>query len=543
MEDNSTIEKLSETDVMDIIKMANTIYNAGNMFGVFTPQLLNQNLNSLNNNAFVPDKKSLDDALKNYKHQSDVLQSYNEFAEVYDSLFRRTIEYYVGLLSFDLHITCKNAYKDSDYISKEYLDDQRRVDKFFDNFDLKSEFRKVLKNMVRNEIFYTWFRDSRGDIGSTGEISIDEEIKSQKLSKYTLQIMPQEYCLYTDLWEKGILFDVNMYYFMRAGVDINGYAPVFKKYLNETLGTNNDPHYNPTAPLNDRTGSFSLWTQTSPDDGAWCFKFDMANLNATPFLSSLIRQVLTNSEIAKLQTDANFLAARAIIAGQIPLMDKQTSGQNEDAMAWKATTLQKFLSLVKMGLQQNMNAVAMPTEDNDFYQYENKNPDMYEKQLNISAGTGVSASRLIYSTGKMSVSEIENAIYTDYMFMSKVYPQFKNFLEFYVNQKTRKYKFNFDFKGSSYPFIREIDKKNLLDLADKGIVLNESAYSGIVDMTPTEFRRSLFEGKHSKWTEDLLSQLLSIHTQSGKGEVGQGAPKKDSSDLKDGGGTARDYES
>lgn len=542
MEEN--IEKMSKQDIVDVMKFATEIYTNGSFFGVYTPQMLNQNLNALNNNPNVPTKESLDKALKNYKYSAELLQSYSEFAKVYDPIYNRAIEHYVGLLAFDMSITCKNAYRKGDYISQEYLDDKHRVDKFFDNFDYKAEFRKVLSNVLRNEVYYTWLRDSQGTFDETGEIELDDDgnVKTKKLSKYTLQLMPQEQCLLTGMWESGLLYDFNMYYFLKPSISLNAYDPVFKKYWREMFGDDiNNPHYNPTAPLDNRDGSFALWTQTSPDDGAWCFKLQMDSMNTTPFLSSLIKQVLTNAEISQLQTNKYFLEAKAILTGAIGMMDKQSSGQTQDSTKFTSNNLAKFLKLVKLGLSENINPVAMPTENTDFYQYENKNPDMYKNQLEISGGNGASASNLLFNTGKSSQFELQSQIITDYNLVKKMYEQFESFLNFYVNKKTRKFKFVFHLSGCTHPFVREVEKKNLLELADRGIVLNPSAYSKIVNMTPTEFERSLRESKESGWTEKLTSLLLSIHTQKGGAGNEGGAPTKDSGELTDSGSIARDY--
>lgn len=540
------IEKLSEQDVIDVMKFAQNIYNNGNFFGVYTPQLLNQNLNALNNNPNVPTKESLDKALKDYKYNAELLQSYSEFAKVYDPIYNRAIEHYVGLMAFDMSMTCKNAYRDGDYKSQEYKDDKRRVDKFFDNFDYKAEFKKVLSNILRNEVYYTWFRDSEGTFDDTGEIELDDDgnVKTKKTSKYTLQLMPQERCLLTGYWESGLLYDFDMSYFLQPSSNINSFDPMFKKYWNETFGGNKDPHYNPSASFDNRTGTFATWTQTSPEDGAWAFKMQMDSMNTTPFLSSLIRQVLNNAEISKLQTDKYFLEARAILAGEIGMMDKQQSGQSQNAMKFNATTLRDLLRLVKMGLANNINAVAMPTDDVDFYQFENKTPDMYKNQLEITGGNGASASSLLFSTGKASQFELQSQIFTDYSLVRKVYPQFENFLNYNVNKKTRKYKFDFHLDGCTHPFVREAEKKNLLDLANVGMVLNPSAYSKIVDMTPTEFERSLKESKESGWTETMLSMLMSIHTQ-GKDKSGSenGRPTKSDNEIGENGSIAREYDS
>ena len=535
-------QKLAENiDMQDVISMANQIYNNyGNYFGVYTPSLLNQNLNSLNNNPIVPTKESLNKALLDYKFQSSDLKAFTEFAEAWDILFERTLNYYVNMLSYDLQISCTNAYLGkSDYNSKEYQEDKKRVYKFLDNFDYKSEFTKVTKNTLRNEICYTWFRDSQGTFDNTGDIDVSNE-KVKKMSSYTLQMLPQNRCLLTGQWERGLLYDFDMTYFLQAGVDINAYDPSFKKYWKNTFENNSNPKYNPTAKLDSRDGIFAMWTQTSPDDGAWCFKFDMSNMNSRPFLSSLIKMVLSNDEMKKLQMDANMLAARAILVGQIPLMDKQKSGNVTDAMAWKPETLTKFMKLVKMGLVDNLNAVAMPTDENKFEQFDGKDSkDMLTYQYKWFAGNGASANRMIYSDDKMSKDEVENAIVTDYNIIKRLYNQFDSFLDFYVNKKTRKYKFKFSFSGCTYPFMREREKKNLIDLASNGIVLNSNAYSKILDMTPQQFDRSLEEGKYSGWVDKLSSQLLNVHTQSGKQEVGQ--PKKDRTEISESGAIAQNY--
>lgn len=80
--------------------------------------------------------------------------------------------------------------------------------------------------------------------------------------------------MYADwLLGKGLLWDFDMNYFLQPGVDIDGFDPAFKKYYNNVFGDNQNPwHYIPTNPLDSREGIFATWTQTSPDDGAWCFK-------------------------------------------------------------------------------------------------------------------------------------------------------------------------------------------------------------------------------------------------------------------------------
>lgn len=542
MEENITQEKsMSKADLINVMKFANQIYSSG-MFGVFTPQLSNQIMIDVNNNPLIPTREGVKEALKNYKYSADELQAYSEFMEMFNNLYSRTIEYYANMLSFDFNLSCTNAYSpETEYKSKAYKDDKRRIYKFLDNFDYVAEFQRVLKDMIRKEVVFTWFRDTQGTFDDEAIELIDGEEtkvkKPKKMSKYTIQTMPQTYCLLTSRWERGFLYDVNMNYFLRAGVDISSYDPVFKSYFNNTFNSDGKSKYIPNQQLDSRDGSFALWHQTSPNDGAWVWKFDDSNANTTPFLSSLIDNCLMDDEIKKLQLDKNMLEAHAILVGEIQMMDKQQSGQQEDAMSFNPETLMRFLQLAKLGLDTNVNATAMPTKDPRLVQYNNNNNTMYDIQLKQTAGQGASASRMIYSNDKMSSTETICAITTDYNLMKRVYSQFNEFMNFFANRKTKRYKFNFEFNGSNYPLLREYENKNLMSLADKGFVLNTSAYAKIVNMKPHSFERSLEEGHYSDLS-DKLTLLLNVNTTKG-GE--DGTQEKDSTEISDDGVTNQEY--
>lgn len=533
METEKNVEmKLSQQEVLDIVQLASNLYDAFSSEGVYTPQLLNRNLQDKNNNYLIPDKESLAKALAGYKDSQEVLQAFNEFAEVYDMLFKRLIDYYAGLLSFDLDFVCTNAYTKEDYNSEEYAEDEKIITEFFDKFDYKYEFGKILRQIIRKEVVFTTFRDSQYE---------SKEIIPLSESSFTIQTLPDRYCMITGEWaedkSRGLLFDFDMSYFDNAGVDINSYAPCYKN-KRKSLEENFIGVYNPTSKLDARNGAFSEWVQTSPNDGNWVWKFNMDNINATPFLTPVIEQLLTNREVEKLQNNANLLASKGIIAGKIPLMDKQQAGQKQDAMSWQPKTLTKFMMLVKAGLMENVNAVALPTEENKFFQFENKNEDMLKKQMEISSGVGSSANSILYSTDKASQSLLEAQITADYDIVRRIYRQFESFLNFYVNRKTKKFKFKFLLDGSNYGFLRKIDKNNLLDLADRGIVLHSASYAKIVNMNPFDFKRALEESKFTNWVEKYSSQLKSIHTNTNK----ENSNKKESDELSDGGSANREYE-
>lgn len=487
----------------------------GDNYGFWSPFLSNQLLQNLNNNAKQPTAAKIRKDLADYRNNAENIQSYMEFAKFWDAIFSRTIQSYVNALSFDLQVICSNAYTDEEYKSEEYKADKRRVNDFLNKFNYKNEFRKVVQQLILNEVYYVWFRKVKW---------------KNKGMKYALQPLPQDRCMLTGFFEKGLLFDFDMSYFLQTGVDINGYDPAFKKYYQRVFGESVETidNYRPTNPFNKRDGVYSMWTQTSPTDGAFCFKFDTSNFNTTPFLAPILKTALMNDEIEQLQYNKDMAEAYAILAGEIATFDNAKSGTQADQMVFKPSTLGGFMAKAKQGLSSTIKLAALPVQNIKWYQYEDKNSTMLDEQLKTSAGESSGISRIIYSSDRMSNAEVEAALNEIYQTMKPLYYQFGNFMEFYVNQMTKKYKFRFIFDGSTYSFEKERRFDQLLKLADKGIVLNPSAYASIIGLEPQLLESSLMESKNNNWQKQL-SLLLNTNT-TAQDDINAGRPKEDNPD-------------
>lgn len=181
---------LTREQVQDVIDFAEGIYIAEN--GIYSPWLSNEVLQNLNNNPRIPDSDKIKDALSKYKSNSENIKGYMDFMSHFDMIFERTLQAYVNVLALDLEYFPTNAYTQSDWQSEQLKKDMRIVDNFLTKFDYKTEFRNVLKQVMKNETYYTWFR--RQKWGNKG-------------MKYALQVLPQDYCMLTGYWEKGLLFD------------------------------------------------------------------------------------------------------------------------------------------------------------------------------------------------------------------------------------------------------------------------------------------------------------------------------------------------
>ena len=333
-----------------------------------------------------------------------------------------------------------------------------------------------------------------------------------------------------------------MNYFMNGTVDIDLFDPWFKLKFAQFY-KEQKTNYIPSSQLNAREGMFANYVQTSPNDGAWCFKWDAENFAITPPLSSLMKSAVNNDTVTNLQLDKDIISAYLLLAGEIGIMDGLKSGDKQNQTKFSAKVLGEFMNLVTSGLKKNAKAIALPLENIRGWQYNDQNPNMADTQYNSTASQGASASRLIYSSDKMSQSELQNAILSDYNLIKKLYSQYENFLEFFINKKTKKYKFSFRFDGSNYIFEREARQKAMNDLSSLGLTLNSSAWASAYGFKPQDFDRMLEEAHYGS-LQNNLTLLLNRNTSKDGGEVNNkgGKPKEEDSNLSDSAEMGRDYE-
>lgn len=508
----------------EVVEFAQALYGY-DRFGVWSPDLSNSLLQGLNTNPESPTSKKIDTALAKYKSSADTIQSYMEFMSVNDMIFARTLQAYCNALSFDLTPVCINAFTESDYQSSDYAADKKKIYNFLNKFHYKAEFQKVVQQLMTHEVYFVSFRKTKW--GNKG-------------MKFALQVLPQDRCLLTGYWEKGLLFDMDMSYFLQAGTDLDLYDPSMTAAFNRVFAAQGGLQgYRPSVPLDERTGTYAMYTQLSPTDGYWAFKRNPSTFNTTPFLAPFLKNAITNQEIAQLQYNKDIASAYAVLAGEIRLFDNAKSGTKANQFAIDPKTLGGFMQKAKAGLGSLIKLAAMPTENLKFYQFQDSNADMYSNQLATSAGVGSGISRVIYSSDRQSNAEIEAGLNDMYQTMKPLYEQFGNFMEYYANQLTKKYKWRFVFDGSNYPFERKNRFSMLKETADKGVVLPPSAWGAALGYEPQVFEAMLSESKNSHWVSDYSQMLMNVNTAS-KGDIGAGRPREDSTKLTDSGEASRE---
>lgn len=546
--------EISKDEVWNVIEYANSLYSGLKGYNMpyisdfYDAQQDNKLLVDLNNNPQIPTLDNLKSAIANFKNSSEQLQGYSEFMLMWDGIYKSVIDYYLNLLSFDIDKYCINIKDNSEYSSQAYKDDCKRVAKFFENFGAKEQFRIVVKNMLVSDAYFCWLRDS---YGSYDEEAID--LKEKKEQSFTLQMMPQKYCKITgefttkDLKGKGLLWDFNLDYFNNANVNILNYDPslinAFKNEKEEERLKNFIIDNN--TELNDTNSYYrNHYVRTKVNKGAWCFKKNLDTFNIVPPFAYLLKSVFTDDLIEKLQRDKDIISANAIILGEMKTRDKENVGNNKNAFTIDPKQVGTLMKLARNGINKNIKQIALPLEETRLYQFADNNSNMYDKALSTNAGLSSHNSEIVYSSDKMSQEQAQIASSIDFHSIADdVYPQFESFLNFFVNKKTKKYKFRFKVSGSTLPFLRQKDIDNHIKFMDKGINIPISRIGSLLGYEGNEFEQMVKEAKFGDM-QDNLFLLMNTNTSSfGTNSQEQGGrPKQDISDLSQSGATSREYQ-
>lgn len=507
--------ELTVQEVYDVLKFAESAYN-GRM-GVYTPELVNSAMKNITMNPIVATSEGINAALANPKNSEQALVGYSEFMELNSMLYKRILLYFSGLMSFDWNYVCININDPKEYDSPKYKKDLRDVQLFFDRFNVKEEFRTVVKQMMRNEAYYGVFRDD-GD-------------------RYIIQELPQNYSKLTGRWDYGLVFDFNMNFFLtNPAANLDMFPKAFTRMYNEAFGGKQRPPYNPALPVNNRNSSWVYWVQTKPSDGFVAFKLFPEIATVIPFLAPLLGDAILQPIVRSLQTNSYIQQASKILFGQVEFI-KDASSKVKDALTLQPETLGKFLALMKAGLPDAIKVAAAPLANTTALEFSGDNT-MYDSYLKTTASSSGVNSRLIYSYDRQNVLETKLSMDIDQNILRPVYSQFEKILEYWLNSRLKtKYKFKIAMEGFNTAIDRDERLDKALKLADSGIVLEQKIASAY-GMNIFDFRRMLEETKSNGFVEKLTPILKS--NQMGGKDSGVGRPSKADGSLSDGGAETKE---
>jgi hypothetical protein len=506
---------LTKQEVWDVLEFSRQL--SGYFPGILTPDLINARMKEISYTPTAASQDTLNRALQNPKDSENDLRSFIENFEIVSMPLKRIFSYLTSHLSMDLTYSVINA-EATDYGSKKFIKDQNIVYDYFDHFDYKSFFRNATKQLLRNEMFVASVRED-------GE-------------KVVLQELPIQYCRLTARWDYGLLASFNFYYFLIPGVDIDLYHPFFKKKFNQVMQggrlTSYDPSLSPSARGNSQ---YVYWVDLPPEVG-WVFKLDTSLVTAVPYFTGLMPDLINQDLMRTLQKDLNMASASKILIGQVPLLKENKGANVKDMISIDPVTLGKFLNLVKSSLSSAIKVTSAPLEDMKSISFDG-NDEMYDHWLRTALSSSGMNTALIYSSMvKANLVDSQLSFESDSKIMEQqLYPQFNSFLNYFVNKRTKYFKYDHELEGNDYYLNRGQRFDKQIELLGQGIVLPQKIAAAL-GIKPQTLYRWMQESKAMGFTTDLMTPIIPAFQQSGAAGGG-GRPKKSEDTLGDSGEQTR----
>lgn len=412
----------------------------------------------------------IESALKNPKNNETILRNYATSLEIQNMYYKRLIRYNADMPCWNMNFDVINLGKESELNSKEFKEDLKILDNFCSRFNFKEEFPTALRQMIRQGVYYCILRDE-------GE-------------KYVLQELPPDYCMITGRHEQGLLFDFNMGWFLNNnGVDINMYPNVFKRMLRD-VNKDINKKYNPSSSLYRRNGVSSCWHQCSPIDGFWAWKISPELTTLIPYYAPLFPDIATQPTVRKLQQDKYFIEASKLLVGILGMNKDNKSGNTNNQINMTPDILGKFLGVARQGLAKQIGLTALPVDDIIPVEFDTKERNMLTEHTKNITDQSIASSAALLDNNKLNVHQSKLATAIDENFIKSLYPMFANFVEYFVNRQTKKYKFKITFCDINTPDDKSFRQKKLLDMIQIGIV-DIQDIARIYDMNPFELNRRI----------------------------------------------------
>lgn len=495
-------ETLTSEQVGETLKFFDTFMQAFDRDGLlyplrnryYTPDMVNTAMKVLNNNPRVPDSmKVIEEALAAPNESEQTLRNWATYFEINNILYKRIIKYNSNLLAWNVTFDCINTETDTqeELESPEFKADLKYVDNFLSKYYLKEQGRIIVEQILRQGVFYGVFRDE-GD-------------------NYVWQELPPDFCKITGNSNVGKLFDFNFSYFINnAGSNIDMFPKVFKKLYKKTYKQIGN-QYNPKGNIDTRHSSFVYWINVSPKDNFFCFTLDDGINALIPYYSGLFPDMYLQPMMRLLERNKAMIAGQKLLVNLLETYDKAKSGQVPNQYAITPKDIGEFMALIKQALGETIKTVAIPAKSAQVVDFNVEAQNRYTNYQSNLAENATSSSATLLASTKLNAFESQLALNIDENFVKTFYQQFEKFLNFYINSRTKKYKFNFKLHDTNTKLDRDERRERFDKLAAMGIV-DFNLYARSTDQNIFEAKRALQFTKSLK-VKDLLTPLLSLNNQ------------------------------
>jgi len=520
--DNTTASHPSNTQQLvrenlsyctEFLKAYNTQSYSGQNY-MLSPHLLNSTLKSLNMDGYDFSTEQIRKMVMSPHHFEQELRKLSFFYYNAISIYKRTIEYKSIVLDFDWepipYLQDGKQISQSDIKSNAFKRDYAEMSKFFNSFDVKQEFSKVLFNILLYDTYFTSTRSYDGHI--------------------YLQELPSTHCIIDANSYLGYLFSFDLSYFMNSGVDINAYSYSLRKKYSEVLRLKQNT-FNSNLPQ--RNGSWVYWLEMLPDD-AWVFKFNNNFAGSVPPLLDMLIDYSKIDKFKELEDIKKQLEAYKVIFATVPRLTNNRSGNKTDDFAISSTELGKFVAAVKQTLGTGVDFKAAPLEDFKAFDFSpsSSEDNLLETELNNMLKQSATSDAILTGGSSVSSNNIYKLVTSE--IVKSVYPQFENYCEYQINRRTKKYKFKIKFVGTI--FDREDRRKAANEDMERGIITPAIFSSRGIQMTDASNTLNMMYGLQFP---EIFKPVQMSSTMSNEDKSSSGRSKLSDSELSDSGEQTR----
>ena len=429
-------------------------------------------------------------------------------------MYKNLIEYWSTILEFASEpIPYKKDGGEitvSDMHSKQYERDWKAVSRFFNAFDVKKEFGKVLWNICMYDTYFTSIRETDGHIW--------------------LQELPADHSIIDAISYFGYMFSFDFSYFWNAGVDINGYSDKMKELFRQAcqMRNNDSNYYNPNYP--DRNGKWCCWLPLMPDE-AWVFKFHQEFAGAVPPLLAMLIDMGALDKVKDIEGIKEQLEAYKVIVATVPRLTNNKGGNRVDNFSISAKEVGKFVANVKQTLPDGVDFKAAPLEDFKMFDFTPNTADtnnVTEALNNIMVQSELSPALSLTTHVNMASAGIFKA--TQSAKFKKLYKQFEDFINYQLDKRTKTYKFKIKLVGTIFDKEERIKQSN--EDMQKGLITPQIFSARDIQLTDSMNTMNMMYamGIPNKFRPVQLSSTMS-------GDAGR--PQKDDGELSDSGANTR----
>lgn len=190
--------------------------------------------------------------------------------------------------------------------------------------------------------------------------------------------------------------------------------------------------------------------------------------------------------------------------------------------------LGKFLAVTRKGLSDQIGLVALPVDNIETVDFDVDDNNIVTDYIQALSQQGIASADVLMSNNKLNSHQSKLASAIDGNIIRSLYKSFADFIDFFVNSRTKKYKFHVSFHDINVPDDRAERENRFKTNAAMGIVDVQYA-ARVFDLNPFEFERRLAMSKSSEFEKNLIS-LMSLNNQSANMQ-NVGRPKKSSAET------------